>query len=252
MIEDNLNERSLYFARHCNGEIHGPNPVWYITGPALPYDNGVTKANFERAELDECIETALEPFKSRQLPMRWWVGPSSSPPDLGKYLQRFGLVHNRDMIGMALDMSQLPAPAALPNLTLERVVNKKMLDQWYKILLQGFPISYNRAYLDTMALTSLDPHAAERHYIARRQGEIVGISTLFLGGGTAGLYNVVTRPAMRGAGIGSWITVKTFQEAPPDNPVGTLQTTYPNALRLYHRLGFEVFCKVGIYQLVTH
>jgi hypothetical protein len=27
-----------------------------------------------------------------------------------------------------------------------------------------------------------------------------------------------------------------------------LQTTYPNALRLYHPMGFEVYCKFGIYQ----
>ena len=93
MIEDNLSERSLYFARRFNGEIHSPNPVWYITGPTLPYDNGITKARFDCEELDECIEMALAPFKSRKLSLRWWVGPSSYPLDLGKYLQRFGLTH---------------------------------------------------------------------------------------------------------------------------------------------------------------
>ena len=252
MIENNLIERSLFFARCFGGEIHGPNPVWFITGKALPTDNGIAKVMFNCEEMDECIEMALEPFKKRNLPLRWWVGPSSTPPNLGRYLQKFGLTHNRDMLGMALDMNQLPAPASIPGLTLEQVNHKNMLAKWYKLLLQGFPISYNQTYFDTLALTSLATDAAERHFLARSNGEVVGISTLFLGGSVAGLYNVVTRPQARRQGIGSWITIKTFQEAPPAYQVATLQTTYPNALRLYHRLGFEVYCKIGIYQYTTH
>jgi hypothetical protein len=65
MIEDNLIDRSLFFARHLGGEIHGPNPIWFITGDALPTDNGIAKAMFDCEEIDECIKTALEPFKAR-------------------------------------------------------------------------------------------------------------------------------------------------------------------------------------------
>jgi ribosomal protein S18 acetylase RimI-like enzyme len=252
MIEDNLIDRSLFFARHFSGEIHGPNPIWFITGKALPTDNGIAKAMFNCAEMDECIEMALEPFKKRKLPLRWWVGPSSSPHNLGYYLQKYGLTHNRDMLGMAMELSRLPNPVTGPDLTLERVYNKKMLAQWYQLLLEGFPISYNQTYLDTLSVTSLDANSADRHFVARFKGEVVGISTLFLGGGVAGLYNVATHPQSREQGIGTWITIKTFEEAPPDYQIATLQTTYPNALRLYHRLGFEVYCKIGIYQLNTH
>lgn len=252
MIEDNLIDRSLFFARHFDGEIHGPNPVWFVTGDVVPNDNGIAKAMFDREEIDECIEMALEPFKNRNLPLRWWVGPSSSPPNLGHYLQKYGLTHNRDMLGMAMETSRLPEPATIPNLTLERVDTKKMLAQWYELLLEGFPISYNQSYLDILTATSLESNSTEHHFLARSNGAIAGISTLFLGGGVAGLYNVVTRPQARGQGIGTWITIKTFQEAPPDYQVATLQTTYPNALRLYHRLGFEVYCKIAIYQLSNH
>jgi len=252
MVEDNLIDRSLFFAQRLDGEIHGPNPVWFITGDTLPSDNGIAKAMFDCEEIDECIEMALEPFKSRNLPLRWWVGPSSSPQNLGRYLQKYGLTHNRDMLGMAIEMSRLPEPTIIPDLTLERVDNKKMLAQWYELLLEGFPISYNQTYLDTLAVTSLESNSTEYHFLARSNGEIVGISTLFLGGGVAGLYNVVTSPQAHGQGIGTWITIKTFQKAPPDFQVATLQTTYPNALRLYHRLGFEVYCKIAIYQLNSH
>lgn len=50
-------------------------------------------------------------------------------------------------------------------------------------------------------------------------------------------------------GLGSAITLLTFQQALQwGYEWGTLQTTYPNALRLYHRVGFEVDCKIGVYQ----
>lgn len=251
VIEDNLMDRSLFFARHFHGEIHGPNPVWFITGNVLPGNNGIVKAVFDDETLDESIESTLHPFKTHNLPVRWWVGPSSLPKNLGCHLQKFCLNHNRDMLGMATNLSELPQATAIPNLILERVDNENALAQWYELLLEGFPIAYDQTYLQALAATSLEPGSAERHFLARANGEVVGISTLFLGGGVAGLYNVVTRGQMRGQGIGSWITLKTFRQTPPEYQIATLQTTYPNALRLYHRLGFEVYCKISIYQQAT-
>jgi ribosomal protein S18 acetylase RimI-like enzyme len=70
-----------------------------------------------------------------------------------------------------------------------------------------------------------------------------------LGAGVAGLYNIATRPAYRQNGLGATITLLIYEEAKKlGYHIGTLQTTYPNALRLYHRMGFEVYCKFGIYQ----
>jgi ribosomal protein S18 acetylase RimI-like enzyme len=250
MIETNLIERSLYFSRSFKGEIHGPNPVWFITGKTMPTDNGIVKAIFDPEEIDTAIEAALVPFKTRNLAMKWWIGPSSAPGDLGHHLQKHGLTHNRDMMGMAMELQQLPEPVSIPGLTLERVRNKETLAQWYDILLAGFPISFDQTYLNALAMTSLGPDTAERHYLARLRGEIVGISTLYLGGGVAGLYNLVTPPRLRGQGLGAAVTIKTFQQViEQDYHIATLLTTYPNALRLYHRLGFEVYCKIGIYQL---
>jgi GNAT superfamily N-acetyltransferase len=250
MIEANLTERSLHFAHSFKGEIHGPNPVWFIAGETIPTDNGIVKAIFDPDEIYTGIEAALAPFKTRNLAMKWWVGPSSAPNDLGHHLQKHGLTHNRDMIGMAMELHQLPEPEPIPGLTLERVRDKETLVQWYDILLAGFPISFDQAYLDALAMASLGPDTAERHYIARLRGEIVSISTLFLGGGVAGLYNLVTPPRLRRQGLGAVVTIKTFQQALGlGYQIATLQTTYPNALRLYHRLGFEVYCKIGIYQL---
>ncbi|MBN1221178.1 MAG: GNAT family N-acetyltransferase [Anaerolineae bacterium] len=252
LVEANLIERSLYFPRFFRGEIHGPNPVWFITGPAMRVANGIVTATFAPPELDSAIEAALIPFKVRRLPMKWWVGPSSAPQDLGRYLQKHGLTHNRDMMGMAVPVPQLPEPVPpIPGLTFEVIEDRETLVQWYRLFVAGFPVSFDPTYLEILAATSLRPDSPERHYVARHNGEIAGISTLFLGGGVTGLYNLTTHPRVRGQGLGTWLTIKTYQEGLNlGYHIGTLQTTYPNALRLYHQLGFEVYGKIGIYQYV--
>lgn len=249
-IDDNLIEKSLCFPRLLGGEIHGPNPLWFITGSALPQSNGVVSAAFASGQIDEGVAAALQPFKARNLPATWWVGPQTSPGNLGIFLQNHGLRHDRDMIGMAMDLDKLHMPpAAAPELTLARVQDAGALRRWYTLLLQGFPISFDQAYLDALAAASLDPAAPWQHYVAWLDGEIVSISSLFLGAGVAGLYNLVTAPALRGQGVGAWMTVRTLHLARAAGyRVGALQTTYPNALRLYHRLGLEVYCKIGVYR----
>jgi len=249
LIEANLIERSLYFPRLFKGQIHGPNPYWFIAGPPLLKANGIVRAVFAPEAIEAGIIAALAPFRTDHLNVTWWVGPSSTPQNLGKYLQQHGLKHNRDMMGMAMDLHHLPPPDPLPGLTVERIRDKATLSQWYNILAKSFPMSFEQAYLDALALTSLEPDAVERHFIARLNGEIVAISSVFFGGGVAGLYNLATLPQARSQGIGAWLTIKTYEEALSlGYHVATLQTTYPNALRLYHHLGFEVYCKIGIYE----
>jgi len=251
-IDANLVAKSLSFPRVFKGEIHGPNPTWFITGAALPHYNGVARATFDLQDVHAGIEAALAPFKARKVPLTWWVGPSTSPSNLGAHLQAHGFTHNRDMLGMAVDLACLPEPdLSDPALTFEQVADRGALADWYQVFLQGFPTSFDAAYLDALAVTSLGPDAPWIHYLARLDGRPVAVGSLFLSEGVAGFYNLTTLREARGKGIGAWMTLKTFQQAVALGiRIGTLQTTYPNALRLYHRLGFEVYCKIGVYKYV--
>lgn len=251
VIDDNLIEKSLSFPRFFEGEVHGPNPLWYETGPAMPSNNGVVKAIFAPGDVNSGVEALVGPFQAAKRRLTWWVGPRTRPSDLGKTLQAHGLKHNRDMIGMAMDLHDLSAPDAGPaDLRLTPVTDRATLEQWYRIVLHCFPISYNETYLNALADISLRPDADWLHYVGTVDGKAVAASSLFLGAGVAGLYNLGTHPTYRHRGVGARVTVLTFQAARDRGyRVGTLQTTYPNALRMYHRLGFEVYCKIGIYGL---
>lgn len=252
--ETNLVEKSLSFARLPGGEIYGPNPLWFTTGSHLAGYNGVVRGAFSPQDVDECIAAALQPFRKLGLPLTWWTGPSSQPANLGARLQVHGFIHNRDMTGMSAEIEQLTPPSAdelLPELRIEEVTSAEALIEWHPIYMHGFgtPPAIAKESLEILGALAFRPGSHWHHFYVRRQEAIVAISSLYISGETAGLYNLVTHSAERGQGIGAAMTLGTFSIARDLGcRIATLQTTYPNALRLYHRLGFEVYCKFGIYQ----
>jgi len=83
-----------------------------------------------------------------------------------------------------------------------------------------------------------------RHYVGLVEGELVTSSTLVLGAGLTGLYNVATVPEARRQGIGSAITLAPLREArAPGYRIGTLNSSQM-AVGLYRRLGFQEYCKI--------
>ena len=151
-IDHNLIARTLNFSHLLGGEIHPHNPAWFMTGEALPKFNGVVHATLSRDEIDRQIVAALRPFENLNQPVTWWVGPTSAPSDLGKQLQRqHDFHHNRDMIGMAVNLEDLTLPNPAPPLIFSPVRDREKLEAWYEVLLEGFPLQYDQQYLDALA-----------------------------------------------------------------------------------------------------
>ncbi|HZU86933.1 MAG TPA: GNAT family N-acetyltransferase, partial [Anaerolineaceae bacterium] len=215
--------------------------------------NGITWAEFTPEQVDVQIESAIEPFRQTGTPFTWWVGPLSQPRNLGAKLQAHGFVHNRDMIGMAANLKQLP-PLKKTSLeyTFEPVTNRKELEAWMPVYMEAFSVPAVDApnTLDVFEQLGLAPGSDWRHFVLRLpDGRIAATSSLYLGAGIAGLYNIGTPQAFRQQGLGAAITLLTYAQAREwGYQIGTLQSTFPNALRLYHRLGFEIYCKIGVYQ----
>lgn len=252
LIEENLNAKSMDFARLPGGNACTSNPAWFTSGLSRAGYNGITCARFSQQELDQQIENCLEPFRKNKIPLTWWVGPLSEPGNLGRALQMHGFSHNRDMIGMAAELSALPKfiPSQL-DFHFEQVLDQADLETWMPLYMEtfGIPTNDKDLTLNVFARLSLYPDSQWRHYFMYMDGQVVATSSLHLGAGVAGLYNIATRREYREQGLGKAITLLTFEEARHMGyTVGTLQNTYPNALRLYHRLGFEVYCKIGVYQ----
>jgi ribosomal protein S18 acetylase RimI-like enzyme len=252
LIEENLSAKSLDFANLPGGQSHPGNPTWFTSGLKRLGYNGITWADFSGQDLDQRIEQTLEPFRETGTPLSWWLGPLSRPENLGRRLQAHGFHHNRDMIGMAANLEQLAEAAPLaPEYVFEPVATQAALETWMPLFMQTFGISAsdNALALEVFSRLAFAPGSNWRHYAIRSAGRVVATSSLHLGAGIAGLYNVATHPTCREQGLGRAITLLTYKQARELGcSLGALQSTYPNALRLYHRMGFEIYCKFSIYQ----
>ena len=252
LIEENSSAKSTDFARLDGGELHTGNPTWFTSNLQQSGYNGVTLARFSPDTLDEQIESCLEPFRESATPLTWWVGPLSEPATLGGALQSHGFVHIRDMTGMAAKLEDLTECTPLsPEYSFEPVLDRAALEKWLPLFMETFGLPAGNATLisDVFSQLSFSPGANWRHYFIQAHGQVLATSSLHLGGGVAGLYNIATRREYRQLGLGTAITLLTFEHARQTGyTLGTLQTTFPNALRLYHRIGFEVYCKIGMYQ----
>ncbi len=253
LIDDNLIEKTLSFANGPGGEIFtSARARWFVTGCREAKYNGVALAQFEANEVAAGIDTLLVEFEARKLPLMWWAGSRTQPAHLGRYLQQRQFTHNRDMIGMAAVISalQLDLDPSL-SLVLEAVENIAGLEAWLPPFIESFNVPAAAAGIDFefFAAISFLPDSLWRHYVARLHGKVVSVASLFLGAGVAGLYNIATPVYARGQGYGTWITQAVLREAARIGyPVATLQSTNPTALRLYHRMGFEIYNKTSIYQ----
>ncbi|MFL5733766.1 MAG: GNAT family N-acetyltransferase [Chloroflexia bacterium] len=252
-IEDNLCEccRSL-------GGLEGatlyddPEMVYVVTGRPGSFFNCVARARLAAGPVDARVEEAVGRFRARGVAGRWWTGPLTTPADLGSRLEEHGFGPRLDAPGMGLDLAGMGEEVEEPpGVDIEHVEDQARLAQWSFVCSRGFGMGEVevRAWHEAYAEVGLGPELPWQHFVAIREGEPVATSSLFLGGGVAGLYHVVTMPVARGQGIGAAVTAVALHSARRlGYRIAVLQATEMGA-PVYRRLGFREFCTLGLYFL---
>jgi GNAT superfamily N-acetyltransferase len=251
-IEANVNAQfPLIFAALPQIEIHDePDISWVISGIQDIYLNCVLRAELAPVDVHGRIEGTLAHFRSRGVPMRWRVGPSTRPTDLGRHLLAHGLTHGGDTTGMAVDLLALNEAVAKPSgLTIEQVGDVDALHKWTHAVAVSFehPESVADALFDAHAGPGFSEQLPWRLYIGLLDGEPVAAARLFLAVGVAGISHVATIPGARRQGIGTAMTLAALREARSMGyRIGVLHAA-PGGLHVYRRLGFEEYCKLRLY-----
>ena len=151
---------------------------------------------------------------------------------------------------MAIDLLVLEENLpSLPELTIKAIGNEETLRNWCHVLKIGFGMAeyVGKAFFNLFSSVGLSRKLPIRHYIGLLKGEPIAVSTLFLGAGVAGIYNVATVPDARRKGIGSAMIMKPLYEARAMGyRIGILQASNMGA-GVYHGIGFQEYCMLSHY-----
>jgi GNAT superfamily N-acetyltransferase len=250
-IESNLFGLVSEFRQWSRTELHDdPDMLWSVTDIPFPLFNGVLRARLAASRIDAAIEAAVARCRSRKVPLLWWTGPATRPADLGARLMSHGFVHDADLPGMAVDLTVLgEAPPAPPGLEIERVSEPETLRTWCQVATAGFgmPGFVGDAFLELFTSVGLGGGSPLHHYIGRLDGEPVATSSMFIGAGVAGIYNVCTIPEARQRGIGAGLTHRALGDARASGFRAAILQSSALGAGVYRKLGFREYCNVGHY-----
>ena len=221
---------------------------WTLSHLPFPLFNSVVRAQLHDAAADSAIEARIRDCTRRNVPMLWWTGPSTTPPDLGERLERRGFLLE-PAVGMVGDIRYITAQPADHVMRIERVGDAAALATWSRVLCNAFgaPQAFGDAFADLAAAVGLGPGANFRHFLAYSNGEAVATCSLYLGAGVAGIYDVGTLPERRRRGIGAAITRAAIADAAASGYRMAILHSSELGAAMYRALGFTDVCAVGQY-----
>ena len=221
---------------------------WTLSHLPFPLFNSVVNARFDAERADAAIAARIQACLDRNVPMLWWTGPSTTPPDLGERLERHGFLLE-PALGMAGDVHYITAQPSQLVIDVEPVCDETRLATWRKVLCNAFgaPAAFGEAFADLTLAIGLGRSSPFRHFLGRLNGQPIATCSLFLGAGVAGIYDVGTLPERRHRGVGAAITRAAVAEAAAMGYRMAILHSSALGKNMYRGIGFEEVCPIGQY-----
>jgi ribosomal protein S18 acetylase RimI-like enzyme len=223
----------------------------WLTPLPHPWFNGVLCHQKPTATDEAFITEAIAYFQDKKVnAFTWWLAPQLTSTDWEPALTARGFGFSNDTPGMAVDLNHLNESAPpVPGLEIRHVNNAEMLQTWAEVFARGYGLPEDWATTIFALWLKFGLEFPMRNYLGYWQGEPVSTSTIFYGGGAAGIYDVATLPAARGQGIGAALTLQPLLEARARGyHIGTLQSSQMG-FKIYQKLGFKHVCQIENFYL---
>jgi len=223
---------------------------WHTPIPH-PWFNGVLSSDPPTVDDDPFIDETVQYFRDKGVPaFTWWMEPHLKRSDWEPVLFRHGFGLTDDTPGMAVDLQAINESMPLPDGFEVRVVkDEDTLRTWANIFVNGYglPAGWESNVFDLWMKFGLE--LPTHNYLGYLNNRPVSASTVFKGGGVAGIYNVATLPEARGKGLGTAMTLKPLQDARAAGyRIGILQPS-DMGFNIYKKLGFRQLCQIENFYL---
>jgi len=214
----------------------------------VPY-NTIVRFRVED-RVDEVLDSILDAYRARGVPLVWIVHPTAGPADLGSRLGARGLVEAEVVPGMVASLDGIPPAGPIPAGIEVTEVGPGDECPFIELVAWRYSLPPEAATTLRSIMTAArfgEPGSSTRGWVARRDGVVLSKVVLHLGGGVAGIYGVATKPEARGLGLARLLTIAALEEARASgSEIAVLHST-PMAVSLYQGLGFEAAADFRLY-----
>jgi GNAT superfamily N-acetyltransferase len=244
-MEANFTEEMMCFGRVLpGGEIHEDAELgWFYTG--RPHLNDVTYTHLAQNTyqyVNTKINEVFAYFSPRNVSVAWVISPISQPAQLGEVLEARGFTHVGGDSNMAVDLQLMNESISVPeNLVIREIEDAETLKIHNGISKIGFESSAETAqsYYECYVGNGFGRGKPWHHYLAWLHSKPVGIASLLLHAGVAGIYGVATQPEARRQGVGADLTLHAMREARSLGYRIAILAPSEMGMNMYRSLGFQ-------------
>jgi ribosomal protein S18 acetylase RimI-like enzyme len=260
-VQENLFDLFRAMAANLGGELEETDTFHrHFSLPTNPMFKGIWSTRHSEEGIDDSIRETIDWFKARKAPyFFWWTGPGTTPSNLGKHLQRHGLLdmaEQQQELAAGLHQTGLGAPGMVADLgsmneavldrvpagfLIEEVRDEPALYDFKHVFVEtyGIPEYTGEAWVNATLQIGIGK-TPWRMYVGYLNDQPVATNMLFNGAGVASVYAVATIPAARGRGIGAAITLKPLLEAREMGYRYGVLFSSEMGVRVYERIGFRL------------
>ncbi len=221
-----------------------------ITSPfaPTPFMNAVLRCELTGSEIDAQIKTTVEHFRSRKLPFRWKIVPSTKPKDLAARLEKNGLILKEKLFGLIAFPEELKVESNAKVRVEE--LSLRNLEDWLTVQADAWKvpppgIAYQRKSMAS-ALESNDK--IYENYLAYLDGKPVGSAAMRITNEYVYLMGGAVNEKSRGLGVYRTLTAHRLERIGGLGLPAVIHCLEKTSAPICLKLGFEKICEIQSFE----
>ncbi len=206
------------------------------------------RLRFSTKTVDRRLDEIIRDCRKLRASAGFWVGPDSKPSDLEDRLRTRGLLCKKRCVAMACHVQEMKEPVPSPEAEKIRLIEE------YSIFEEGgvehptigkIATSVRRSQLQTFVEISRFRPQRTWHFMAYLHDAPIATSTLHIGAGVAGIYDVGVVKAAQRQGIGTAVTLFAYKFAQDMGYNMAVLLASRTRTSMYRHLGFIDVCRMS-------